>query len=88
MTQANYSGVETRVLFGGDFNIRTGQVRQGKKEFVFTNKFTGGSTVRWIPLERIGKDPEKQKLEQARKRRQAQNAANRATENRARCKKR
>lgn len=86
--QVNYSGVSTSALFAGDFNIRTGKVVSGKKEFVFTNKFTGGTTTRWIALERIGKDPEKEKLEQMRKRRQAQNAAIRAAENRARCKKR
>lgn len=84
----NYSSVPTSVLFAGDFTIRTGSVRYGKKEFVFTNKFTGGTTTRFIPLDRIGKDPKAEELEKARKRRQAQNASARAEENRARCKKR
>lgn len=80
----DYSGVATSELFAGGFNIRTGAVRHGKKEFMFTNKSTGGSTTRWIPLDRLGKSPEQEKLEKERKRRHLQNAAVRAAENRAR----
>lgn len=81
---ADYSKVETRDLFTGGFNIRTGKVVSGKKEFVFTNKSTGGTTTRWIPLDRLGKDPEKEKLEKDRKKRYLQNKANKAAENRSR----
>lgn len=82
--KVDYRGVATSELFAGGFNIRAGAVRHGKKEFVFTNKSTGGSTTRWIPLDRLGKSPEKEKLEKERKCRHLQNAAVRAAENRTR----